>query len=323
MKPRHLLELLALAAVWGASFLFMRVAAPEFGAAPMAALRVAGASLVLLPLLALRGEMAALRQHWKPIGLVGISNSALPFICYGFAAQFITAGLASIFNAATPLFTALIAWLWLRQALTRWRVLGLLIGLSGVLGLAWDKAGLKEGAGQHGVALAVAACLAATLLYGFAACFTRRYLQGVPSMALAAGSQLSAALVLALPALWWWPAQLPSLRAWAMVLALAVLCTGVAYVLYFRLLAHVGATNASSVTFLIPVFAVAWGGLLLGETVTPAMLAGAAVILVGTALAMGLWPRATAGVSAPPPAPVPPVPLAPPAPPPPGPAGSR
>jgi drug/metabolite transporter (DMT)-like permease len=262
--------------------------------------------------LALRGEVPALRQHWKPIALVGISNSALPFICYGFAAQFITAGLASIFNAATPLFTALIAWLWLREALTRWRVLGLLIGLAGVLGLAWNKAGLKDGADQHSVALAVAACLAATVMYGFAACFTRRHLQGVPSMALAAGSQLSATLVLALPALWAWPSQLPSLRAWAMVLALAVLCTGVAYVLYFRLLAHAGATNASSVTFLIPVFAMAWGGLLLGETATPAMLVGGAVILVGTALAMGLWPH-TAAVSPAPAAPAPPA----------GPAGSR
>ncbi|EHR71346.1 DMT(drug/metabolite transporter) superfamily permease [Burkholderiales bacterium JOSHI_001] len=321
MRPRHLLELLALAAVWGASFLFMRVAAPEFGAAPMAAVRVAGASLVLLPLLALRHDMPALRRHWRSIGLVGLSNSALPFLCYGVAAQSITAGLASIFNAATPLFTALIAWLWLREALTRWRVLGLLIGLAGVLGLAWDKAGLKAGAGQQGVALAVAACLAATVMYGFSACFTRRHLQGVPPMALAAGSQLSAALALAMPALWWWPAQMPGLRAWAMVLALAVLCTGVAYVLYFRLLAHVGATNASSVTFLIPVFAMAWGGLLLGETVTPAMLLGGAVILGGTALAMGLWPRPHTHSPATPAAAVNPSPAAPV--PPPGPAGSR
>lgn len=303
MRPRDALELLALAAIWGASFLFMRVAAPEFGAVPMAMLRVAGAGVVLLPLLLARGELPALRQHWKSIALLGLTNSAMPFVFYGVAALSITAGLASIFNAATPLFTALIAWAWLREDLNRWRVAGLLIGLGGVLGLAWDKAGVRSGVEGQAVALAVLACLAATLLYGFSACFSRRVLKGVPPMALAAGSQLSAALLLLLPALQQWPAQTPSGRGWAMVAALAVLCSGLAYVLYFRLLAHVGATNASAVTFLIPVFAMAWGGLLLDEMVTPSMLAGGAVILVGTALAMGMWPRSSAGVTPPPAAP--------------------
>jgi drug/metabolite transporter (DMT)-like permease len=292
VKPRDLLELLLLAAIWGASFLFMRVAVPQFGAFPLVAVRVLGATLVLLPLLAWRGELGALRARWKPIAWLALFNSALPFLCFSYAALHITGGLSSIFNAATPLFTALIAWLWLHERLTRWRVLGLAIGLAGVVGLAWNKAGLhSEGSGAL---LAVLACLGAAGMYGYSANFTRRHLQGVPSMALATGTQAFSALVLLGPALASVPAQAPSPTAWAAAVALAVLCSGVAYVLYFRLIAHIGSTHAASVTFLIPLFAVAWGALLLAEPVTPAMAIGAAVILAGTALAMGLLPRSRA-----------------------------
>ena len=294
MTPRQLAELLLLAALWGASFLFMRIAAPPFGPWAMAELRVAGAGLLLLPILAWRGELGALAARWRSIGFVGVSNSALPFVLYGVAALSITAGLASIFNAATPLFAALIAWAWLREPMTRWRALGLAVGFAGVVGLAWDKAGLRSGAGEEGVALAIGACLLATLLYGFSANFTKRRLGGVPSMALAAGSQIGAALVLAVPAALHWPAATPDAKAWAAVVALSLLCSGLAYILYFRLIAAAGATNASAVTFLIPVFGMAWGSWLLDEPLTGSMALGCAVILAGTALVLGLVPvRAT------------------------------
>lgn len=291
MKARHLVDLLLLATLWSASFIFLRVAAPEFGAVPMAAMRVGVATLVLLPLLVMRGEAPALRRHWKPVLLVGITNSALPFALYGLAALTITAGLASVFNAGTPLFTGLIGWLWLREAPTRWRGLGLVIGLVGVLGLAWEKAGLRDGAGGLAVPIAVGACLLATVLYGFSANFTKRHLTGVPSMALATGSQIAATAALALPAWWTWPAQMPGWRSWASVSAMGVFSSALAYVLYFRLIQQVGPVAAATVTFLIPAFAVLWGALLLGEAVTPAMVLGGAVILTGTALAIGLVPR--------------------------------
>lgn len=296
MKPRDLLELTLLAAIWGASFLFMRIAAPAFGAVPLAAVRVLGAALVLLPLLALRGEWPALRRHWRPIALVGLTNSALPFVAFGYASLSITAGLASIFNAATPLFSALIASLWLREPMTRTRALGLTLGFAGVVGLALHKAAAASATGtaataDAGVAGAIAACLAATLLYGFSASFAKRHLAGVPSMALATGSQLGAAVLLAPMAALAWPQAMPAPVHWGVALALAVLCSGVAYILYFRLIAHAGPTNAASVTFLIPAFAVLWGWWLLGETVTLAMLAGCAVIVLGTSLVLGLWPR--------------------------------
>ncbi|MBI3367008.1 MAG: DMT family transporter, partial [Burkholderiales bacterium] len=238
-----------------------------------------------------RGELPALHRHWKAIALVGVTNSAIPFVVFGYAALSITAGLASVFNAATPLFSALIGWLWLREPLTRWRSLGLAIGFVGVLGLAWNKIGLKPGAGDLQTALAIGACLLATLMYGLSTNLTKRTLTGAPAMAIAAGSQLGAAVALAIPAALTWPATLPGPLAWGAVLALAVLCSALGYVLYFRLIAHTGPTHAASVTFLIPLFAMAWGSWFLGETVTPAMVIGCAVIVAGTALVIGLWPR--------------------------------
>ena len=200
--------------------------------------------------------------------------------------------MSSIFNAASPLFGALIAWGWLKDKLSAPRVLGLVIGFIGVFGLAYSKANLQARAETLTTALAVGACIVATVAYGFSANFTKRYLAGVPPMAVAAGSQLSAAMALALPTLWLWPTTTPALNAWMSLSVLAVVCTGLAYILYFRLIAHVGPANAITVTFLIPAFAVAWGAFFLGEPVTVQMVLGCTVILAGTALATGvLAPR--------------------------------
>ena len=295
MKPRDLIELLLLGALWGASFLFMRMGALEFGPLALVFVRVAGAAALLLPLLALQGQLPALRQHWRPIAFVGVVNSALPFLCFALAATVLSAGLMGVFNATAPIWTALIAWWWLGDRPAAVRALGLALGLAGAVGLAWSRATFKaDTAGGVTPALGIAACVAATVLYGAAANYSRRRLVGVPPMAPAAGSQLSAALVLALPALWAWPAQPVSTAAWASAAALALLCTGLAYILYFRLIAHAGATNAMTVTFLIPAFAMAWGWLVLAERPALDMLLGAAVILLGTALTIGLvrWPPA-------------------------------
>lgn len=288
MRTTDVAELIALAAIWGASFLFMRVAVPEFGPVALTALRVAGAVLFLLPLVAWRGHAGALRAHWKAISVVGIVNSAVPFVLFSLAALAINAGLSSIFNATAPLWGAVIAWLWLGDRLSGSRLAGLALGFAGVLGLAWDKASFKPG--EHGVSavVAIGACLLATLCYGFAANFTKKHLASVPPLAVAAGSQAAASVVLALPALALAPDTIPGGRAWASVATLAVLCTGVAYLLYFRLIAHLGASRAITVTYLIPLFGVVWGALFLGEALTPAMAIGGMVILLGTALATGM-----------------------------------
>jgi drug/metabolite transporter (DMT)-like permease len=299
MKPRDLIELLVLAAIWGASFLFLRMGAGEFGPVALAGVRVIGASLFLMPILLHRGEWPALRANWRAIAVVGIANSALPFLCFAYAALAITGGLSAIFNATTPLMGVLIAWAWLGDKPSGHKVAGLAIGFAGVLWLAWDKASFKPDASGASSGLAVLACLLATLMYGLAASMTKRWLTGVPSMALAAGSQLSAAVVLLPLVVWRWPEVPPSSHSWGAAIALALLCTGVAYVLFFRLIGNIGATNALSVTFLIPAFAIAWGGLFLGETVNATMLFACVVILVGTSLVTGLWrPRFGAGAKA-------------------------
>lgn len=284
MPRRDLFDLILLAALWGASFLFMRMGAGQFGPVALAGLRVLGAALVLLPILLWRGELAALQRHWRPIFVVGITNSALPFLCFSYAALTINAGLSSVFNAASPLFGAVIAWLWLKDRLSGSRVLGLAIGFAGVFGLAYSRAGFRA----DGSALAVVACILGTLSYGFSANFTKRWLTGVPSFAVAAGSQTAAALALALPTVVLWPHTAPTPAAWLSLVVLAVFCTGLAYILYFRLIARIGPANAIAVTFLIPAFAVAWGWLFLGEQLTPNMVIGCGVILLGTALATAL-----------------------------------
>jgi len=290
MKAFDLGELVLLAAIWGASFLFMRLGAHEFGPIAMAALRVAGASLVLLPLLAVRQGLGELRREWRPLLVVGVLNSALPFALFSYAALSITAGLSSIANATTPLWGAIVAWVWLSQRLSPLRVLGLVLGFAGVLFLAWDKASFKPGA-DHSGAWALAACLAATLCYGIAANYSKRFMSHVSPLTVATGSQVFAALLLALPAALLWPAQRPSLQAWVGVALLAVVCSALAYILFFRLMQRIGASNTIAVTFLIPVFAVLWAYLFLGELFTGQMAMGCAIVLLGTALALGLIKR--------------------------------
>ncbi|NMM77962.1 DMT family transporter [Acidovorax sp. SRB_24] len=280
-------EFVLLSSLWGASFLFMRLGAAEFGALPTAGLRVALATVFLWPILVHQGQWPALRAHWKAILLAGLINSAIPFALFAWAVLHITTGLTSILNATVPLFGALVAWVWLGDRINRLRWLGLALGFIGVALLAWRAPG---GAGfkSDSALWAMAACLLAAACYAVAASYARRYLTGIPPLATATGSQLGAALGLALPTLWLWPATTPGLRAWGAIVAIAVLCTGIAYILYFRLIANAGPSRALAVTFLAPVFAVFYGAVFLGETITPWMLGCGLVIVCGTMLSTGL-----------------------------------
>ena len=277
-----------LAAIWGASFLFTRLSVGEFGAVPTAGVRVAIAALFLLPLLVARGQLNALRTHWKKIFFLGLLNSGIPFALYAYALLSISTGLSSLLNATVPLFGALVAWVWLKDRPQGMKIVGLLIGFVGVAMLASGKASFKPNASGLVTGWAVLACLGACLCYGLAASFAKRYLSGQPSLVIATGSQVGATLGLAVPTMLFWPSQAPSGTAWLALLTVGVFCTGVAYVLYFRLIDKVGAAGALTVTFLIPVFAVVYGLIFLGEAVTAWMLICGAIILFGTSLSMGL-----------------------------------
>lgn len=288
MSGASIIDFVVLAAIWGSSFLFMRYAVVDFGVAGTAATRVAIAAAVLVPLMLWRGLGPQFRRHWKAICLIGMLNSGIPFLLFAFALLSITTGLSAILNATVPLFGALVAWVWLKDRPTGSRVLGLVIGFAGVALLAWDKASFKPGASGLAPAWAVLACLLATVCYAIAASATKRWLTGIPPLVTATGSQVGATLGLALPALWLRPAAMPGAQAWLAVLILGVLCTGIAYILYFRLIEQAGPARALAVTFAVPVFAILYGALFLGEQVTPWMLLCGAVIICGTALSTGL-----------------------------------
>jgi len=281
MKPRDVLEFVTLAAIWGASFLFMRIAVPAFGPLVVADLRTAIAAIVLLALVAWRGGLTELAPNALRFLVLGAFNSAIPFTLFAYAALSITAGLASIMNATVPLFAALVAWIWLRDRLTWTQWVGLAIGFTGVLWLSADAASFTSG----GSGWAIAATLVASLSYGISGTLAKRYFSHIRPLAVAAGSQIGASTLLLPLTLFHLPSVTPDLHSWLALVALGIMCTGIAYALYFRLLARVGPTKSMAVTFLVPAFAILWGVLFLAETVTLAMLGGCAVILFGTALA--------------------------------------
>lgn len=297
MNPTNLVQLLILAALWGGSFLFIRVGVGDFGVAPLMALRVGIGALFLLIVLVTRRPareaFLTMRTHAGPLLVVGILNSAAPFCLFAYAELTLSAGATSVINATTPLWGAIVAFLWLKDRLSALRVAGLAIGFAGVLALVWNQIAAPQEAGATAAttALAAAAALGATLLYGIAASYTKRRLTGVDSLTVAAGTMTGATIVLLPFAVFWWPAAPVSAVAWGSVVALGVACTGIAYMLFFHLIAVIGPARAITVTFVIPVFGILWGAVFLAERVSLGMAEACAIILVGTALATGVIKR--------------------------------
>lgn len=280
MRPRDVVEMLVIGAIWGAAFPLLRVATPAFGPVPLVGARLTIAAVVLL---AVTGFSRALRERAGVMLLLGLINSALPFALFSYATLSITAGMASLLNATTPMFGALVAYFWLGERLTVLRTLGILVGFAGVGSLVWG----QIGAHAEGALLGILAGLLGAAMYGLSANFTRRMLLQVDPLTVATGNVLGAAIVTLPFAALQWPSSPPGAGAWAAVAALAVVSTALAYLLYFRLLRTVGVSKAITVTFLIPVFGIFWGALFLGEPVTPGLLAGCAAVLFGTGLATG------------------------------------
>jgi len=293
MNGRDFVGLLLLATLWSVSFVFIRVAVPDFGPFPIVVARVALAALCLaVPLLA-QGKLAVLRGHWRPIAVVGLLNAAIPFTLFAWAAQFLSAGFLAAFNGVTPIVGALVAWAWLKEALALNRWLGLLLGLGGVAVLGWGRlsAGLPNPVSGSDTGMLLAAVLAAVLgycFYGLSACYVKRYLMGVDGLACTVGGMCAATLLtLPLAGATWPQAALPTV-SWLAVTALGLVCTGGGYLLFFRLIARIGPQRALTATFLAPPLGMLWGWLLLAEVPTRSMLVGALITLMGTALATGL-----------------------------------
>jgi len=237
-----------------------------------------------VPLLLVHREFRIVVANWRAIALTGVLHYALPFSLFAYSMLTLSAGYSSIINASSPLFAGLVAWFWIGKRLSASQTTGLVVGMLGVVVLVWDK--LLVGSGS--MVLAVAASVLASFCYGFAAVLVKKHLAGVSPAAIAGGSMSVAALVLLPLSLWLWPDTPPSGNAWGMAAALGIACTAIAFVLYFRLIGSVGPTKAITVTFLIPVVAVILGAVLIDEQITPAMIGGGAIVILGTALSTGL-----------------------------------
>ncbi|MBB6522488.1 EamA family transporter [Pseudoteredinibacter isoporae] len=287
MSFKDSVMLVLLAAIWGGSFLFMRYAVPELGVAPLIFLRVGLAALFLLPILLWQGKGAELKRVWVPSFVNGWTNSAIPFCLIAYSLLTLSSGFASILNAVTPIATAVVGFLWLRESMSWIKTLGMLIGIAGVTLLAWNKLYVSQDDTWQ-VALAIGAGILATLFYAISAIFTKRYLSGVDSMVLSTGSMLGATVVLLPLAILYWPENPISLLSWLAAIALAIICSALAYLMFFRLIHTVGPARATTVTFIVPVFGMLWGATLLNEEVSLTMLVASAITLFGTGLATGL-----------------------------------
>ena len=288
MRTRDVMELLLLSLLWGGAYLFTRSAVPAFGPAPLVSMRLGIAALILLPIVFVRGGGPQLRANPVALFMVGVPYTALPFMLMTWGALHITAGLSAVLNATAPMFAALVAHFVLKERLGTWRAAGLALGFLGVLLLmSSGNVSLKTAEGP----LAVLAVLGTAMIWSVGATYTRRKMAGIDPLVTTAGSLALASLVL-MPWAWVsWPSTPPSARAWAEMAFLGVASSGLGMWMYFRLLSRIGAVRAMSVTFLSPLVAMISGALYLGEAITLQMVAGCAVVLLGTALSLGLIGR--------------------------------
>ena len=286
MSALSVFHLFSLAAIWGGSFLFMRIAAPVLGSAWLVEFRVGLAALFLTMVAWFLKKPVSFRRHYKHFLILGLFNSALPFWFFSYAAQTLTASLLSILNATAPIWGGLIMSLWYREKLTYKAILGMALGVLGVSILV----GFDGVITQQGSLLSVFAAIGAAFSYGIATTYTRSAVS-VDAFNNAYGSMWAATLWI-IPLLAFYPIQgEPDLTIVSSVIALGVVCSGIAYLLYFRLVADIGAAPTLTVTFLIPMFGVMWGALLLDEPVGWHTLAGSLVVITGTALVTDFSPK--------------------------------
>lgn len=282
MRPADLARLVSLAAIWGGSFLFVRMAVGAIGPMWLTELRVGLAAAALLIYARAAGFELKLAQHWRPYLVLGMLNTALPWGLYAWSGNYIGASYMAILNAAAPWFAAICGAIWLGERLSWRKLLGLALGMLGVALLV----GYGPIEASREVLLAVFACIGATACYALAGVYVKKRARSIAPRALTVGSLIAASVVV-LPFL---PAPPPAAAfTWPVtiaVLGISLLCSAAAYLLYFRLIANVGPTRTFTVTFLIPVFGTLWGALFLDEPVGLSTLAGGAVIVIATALVL-------------------------------------
>jgi len=277
MKVSDALLLILLAAIWGSSFVFMRATADVFGPIALIAIRISIAALFLLAFLLQKKQRKEFFDHWKILFLVGSINSAIPFSLLAYASLHLSSGTVSILNAITPVFTALIAHFWLKNIMTKLQFFGMAISISGLLFLVWDKISWSIDSW-----FPLLTGVSAGLLYGIASTTTKKYLSDVSVMTSTAGSLLFSAILIIIVSLFFLP-DFNNIHSidWFYAITLGILCTAIAFIIYFKLVKNIGPATTASVTFLIPIFAFLWGYILLDELVTTRMWIATGIILLG------------------------------------------
>jgi drug/metabolite transporter (DMT)-like permease len=281
-----MLEFVLLAAIWGGSYLCMRIASPEFGPVALVEFRVLVAAMLLVPIMLYNKQLPQFKSKLRELGVLGVLSMSIPFCLISFATLHLTAGFAALLNATSPVFTMIVAWVWLKQKATVLSIAGTITSFIGLLLLVLGRGPLTFSDDT----LAIASILLACMFYGFTANYTRVHFAGVSPTTVAAGSQLMAAITMLIPALLYFPKSMPSTNAWISAIILAVVSSALAHLLFFRLITTIGPTRTVGVTFLIPVFAMFWGALILNEPITSEMVIGACLISLGTALANNMLP---------------------------------
>ncbi len=284
MAHINTLLLILLAAIWGSSFIFMRASVESFGPIGLISVRIIVAALCMLVFLLKRKRFREFLNNWKILLIIGLLNSAIPFICLAYASLNLTGGTVSILNAMTPIFTAWITHIWFHDKMTKLQSLGMLLSIFGLIFLAWDKVSFSLASW-----LPILAGVTATMSYGIATNLMKKHLSNVSIITATSGSLFFSAVFMSILLVFNMPdiQNIPS-RHWLYGIILGALCTAVAYMIYFNLVKTIGTMKTASVTFLIPIFSFIWGYLLLGEKVTLRMWIATAIILCGMSLVMGL-----------------------------------
>ncbi len=287
MRAFNLAELLFLGLLWGCSFLFIRVAVPELGAISLMMVRTLIAALFLLPIMLLMRQQRDFLENWRMIAVLSVLNTALPFTLLGYATLHTNAGIGSILNALVPIFTPMVAFVWFRQRLSRVAIFGIGLGFFGVYLIANGQSGSSSEQGFRLIPIITG--MLGSLCYAVAANFTQLYFSQIKPLALATGCQLFGFVLLLPLGLYFWPATAISGGAWWSAAALGVLSTGISFIIFFHLLSQVGASFATLVAYLIPLFSITLGYLFLGEIIKMQTLIGGGFVVIGIALVTGVY----------------------------------
>ena len=292
MSKRDLITFITLSFMWSLSFVFYRIGVPEFGSLAFASLRVIFAGLVMLVfILVKKKNREGLRKNWQLLALVGIFSAALPFVLFSLSAQSVNAGVLAVLNASVPMMSGFIASTFFKDRLSKKQVLGLVIGVIGVTILMSESlfAGNESAEGLLAGLLPMGYALLACVGYAVGANITRSYLYHVSPVAITAGSLIIASVLMLPVAVYEFPyGQSISLQAWVAVICIGVFSTAIALIFMNQLIKNIGPTRATSITLVIPIFAIILGYVLLGEALDTRAVIGSIVILIGTYLSLEL-----------------------------------